>query len=751
MPISNLLLPLTSLSRIGPAFAQHLSHLISGNKIFDLLLHKPIRVEKISICPRLFEVQNDELIIIKAKVESHVKPATPRQPFKVICYNPTGYINLVFFKIFPSQIAKMKIGSEIAILGHLQRNGTENQILHPQEILPASEIEKLPQLNVIYPLTAAISQKFLRKKIHEILKKIPSENEEWINDELVKKQGWPRFDEALKNLHHFNADRCKTGFVTPSSSSVQNQVDMNDWTGLQTPSSTEHEIARQRLAYDELLAWQIAVLLAKNKSQKKKNFSRPQENLAEKFLAELPFKPTAAQLKSITEITTEIFSDKKMLRLLQGDVGSGKTIVAIAACLATISQQKQTCVIVPTTVLAKQHLAYFRRFLEKFNLTIEILTSAATKKQKAKILENLSAGKIDILISTHAVLEDDIKFQNLGLAVIDEQHRFGVMQRLKLVEKGADVDVLLMSATPIPRSLMMGLYGDMDISLLNEKPKNRQRIETLVMSAKKTGEVHEAMKRAVLRGEKIYWICPVIDSCEATVDSRQSSVVSRKSVEEKFFELTKIFGAEKVGLLHGKMKESEKEKVMAEFANCRGGPTCPPAKSNSTTGESSPAILVATTVIEVGIDVPDATIIIIENAENFGLAQLHQLRGRVGRSEKKSFCLLLYGENVPKRTFSASQPQISNQWKRLNILRQSDDGFFIAEEDLKMRGSGELLGTKQSGFPEFRIADLSCDTDLLKVAHKNAELILHRGLAETHRNLLQLFGYDDCLKVISGG
>ena len=716
-----LLKPLTSLPRVGTAVSAALTKLIGQNKIFDLLLHKPIRTEKISICPRLFEVQNDELIIVKAKVESHVKPATARQPFKVICYNPTGYINLVFFKIFPSQIAKMKIGSEIAILGHLQRLGGENQITHPQEILPANEIEKLPQLNVIYPLTAAISQKFLTKKIHEILAKIGEENEEWIDVELLKQRGWPRFGEALKNLHYFNK-----------------HIEL------------DATLARQRLAYDELLAWQIAVLLAKNKSQARKNFLQPQKNLADDFFSSLPFQLTTAQLKAISEISAEIFSHKKMLRLLQGDVGSGKTVVAISACLATISQQKQTCVIAPTTVLAKQHLAYFRKLLEKFKIRIELLTSATTKKQKAKIISDLAAGEIDVLISTHAVLEDDVKFNNLGLAVIDEQHRFGVIQRLKLVEKGADVDTLLMSATPIPRSLMMGLYGEMDISILNEKPKNRQRIETLVMSTKKIDEVHEAMKRAVLRGEKIYWICPAIEANTANISNitNETGEEGLVSVKKKFAELTKIFGAEKVGLLHGKMKESEKEKVMAAFANRRGDPCGRPQDMMA----QPPAILVATTVIEVGIDVPDATIILVENAENFGLSQLHQLRGRVGRSEKKSFCILLYGENVPKRTFSASQPQISNWWNRLNILRQSDDGFFIAEEDLKMRGSGELLGTKQSGFPEFKIADLNFDSDLLKIAHKNAQLILHRGdLEKNHRDLLQLFSYDDCLKIISGG
>ena len=692
MSIQTLLQPLSTLKRVGPTINDFLTRLVGDNKIFDLLLHKPVRAEKIMLSPRLFEVENESLVIIKAKVESHLKPATSRQPYKVICYTPSGYVNLVFFKIFPSQIAKMPIGLEIAILGNLQKIAGENQIVHPQEILPVKEIEKLPKINAIYPLGAAISQKFITQKIHETLSKLEENIEEWIDHNLLNQQRWPSFVIALKNLHYF-------------------ALEEKNYDNL-------HEIARKRLAYDELLAWQIAVSLAKSQSGEKKKFHKPEKNLAKKFLISLPFELTIAQTEAIQEISAEINSDKKMLRLLQGDVGSGKTVVAIATCLNSISQEKQTCVIAPTTVLAKQHLAYFRKLLEGSEIKIELLTSANTKKQKAKILADLIEGKIDILISTHAVLEDDVKFKKLGLAIIDEQHRFGVIQRLKLVEKGQDVDVLLMSATPIPRSLMMGLYGDMDISILNEKPKNRQPIETLVMSTKKITDVYQSIKRAVVRGEKIYWICPAIE---------ESEEVQLVSAKQKFSELSEIFGAENVALLHGKMKESEKEKVMNEFSKRDG----------------SLKILVSTTVIEVGIDVPEATVILIENSENFGLSQLHQLRGRVGRSDKKSFCILLYGEKFG-----------TNGRKRLSILRESNDGFFIAEEDLKIRGSGDLLGTKQSGFPEFKIADLTFDTDLLKIAHKNAELILHHDKklqSKKHRDLLRLFSYDDCLRMINSG
>ena len=688
-----LLEPLKSLDRVAQTLSLYLSKLIGGNKIFNLLLHKPYRLEKINFQPKLFEVQDQELIIIKGKIESHLKPAKSSQPYKIQCYNPSGYFSLVFFKIFPSQIEKLKIGTEIAVLGKIQKALNDNQINHPQQIVDAKNIEQLPKINVIYPLSLKISNKFLAYKIKEILQKIPNSCEEWIDKEFVKKTNFPSFYQALRNIHN--------------------------------PTSEDdllpNNLSRKRLAYDEFLAWQIAVLLAKNRQKDFKKFSAKVENLGEKFLNALPFEPTQAQIKTMREINNEIFSSKKMMRLLQGDVGSGKTIVAIFSALQNIAQGKQACILVPTTVLATQHFGYFSKLLQNFNLNICLLTSANTKKQKKQICEDLASGKINILISTHATLEPDVIFQNLGIAVIDEQHRFGVLQRLKIVEKGQDVDLLLMSATPIPRSLMMGLYGDMDISILDEKPKNRQKIETLIMSMKKSLELSESIKRAIEKNEKIFWICPAIEENEE---------LDLISVTKKFTELSQIFGEKNLALLHGKMKESQKEQIMKDFAD----------------ENSAIKILIATTVIEVGIDVPSATIIIIENSEHFGLAQLHQLRGRVGRSDKKSFCILLYGEKFGEKSR-----------KRLNILRESNDGFFIAEEDLKMRGSGELLGTKQSGFPEFRIADLSFDIDFLNVANKNAQLILNQDpkleleSSRKYQFLLKLFNYDECLKIINSG
>ncbi len=695
-----LTLPLSSLPRIGATLTKFLTKLVGKNRIFELLLHQPLRAEKITFQPNLFQIPNNSLIAITAKVESHLKPINSRHPYKIICHTKSGYLNLIFFKIFPSQLEKMAIGKEIAILGILQKTGDGNNITHPQEILPASAFDQMPQTNLIYPLGAAITQKFLTQKIREALAKIPQNNADWINLELLRKQSWPNFFEALKKIHNPQSD---ADFLP------------------QNP-------ARRRLAYDELLAWQIAINFVKINFQRKKISQKRDKSQIQNFLSSLPFQPTKPQLKAIEEICNEIGSDKKMLRLLQGDVGSGKTIVAIASCLQTIAQNQQACVLAPTTVLAKQHFNYFKNFLSQFEIKIALLTSATTKKQKSKICTDLISGENQILISTHAALEDDVRFCKLGLAIIDEQHRFGVIQRLKLIEKGDSVDTLLMSATPIPRSLMMALYGDMDISILNEKPKNRQKIETLIMSAKKTADIFAAIKRTIERDEKIYWVCPAIEkNAEPESSEVDLSAKNLANVTEKYEELVKNFGSEKVALLHGKMKEAQKDKIMQDFAQKNG----------------DLKILVSTTVIEVGIDISEATVIIIENAENFGLSQLHQLRGRVGRSEKKSFCILLYGEK-----FGLKQRQ------RLNILRESNDGFLIAEEDLKMRGSGELVGTKQSGFPEFKIANLVFDSDLLKIANKQAQIELSKDPKlenQKNRELLELFEYDNCLKIVASG
>lgn len=693
--------PITNLKGVGKSLGEYLSKLIEGEQVIDLLLHFPHRLEKINFEPDLRTVQDQELILVKGKVQAHQPPARSSQPFKIICYNPTGFFTLVFFKIFPSQLEKLKIGEEIAIVGKIQKHLNDNQINHPQHILALDKIHEIQKFNIIYPLSQKLSNKFIAYQIQQILKQIPKSCEEWIDSDFVKRLNFPTFYQALRLVHN-----------------PQNQDDLN-------PNNP----ALQRLAFDEILASQLAMIMAKNRQKGSKEFQPNQQFLGEKFLNSLPFTPTNAQLKAINEINQEIFSSKKITRLIQGDVGSGKTIIAIFLALQNIAQGKQVSVLVPTTVLAKQHFEYFKKLLVNFDVSIEILTSATTKKQKKLLLEKLVNGEISILISTHAVLEDDVQFKKLGIAIIDEQHRFGVLQRLKIVEKGENVDLILMSATPIPRSLMLGLYGDMEISVIDEKPKNRQKIETTIMSKNKAKELYLSLQKAINNQEKIYWICPAID--ENNEEELTQNNLDLTSVLQKHQEISNYFKASKVGLLHGKMKESEKEKIMQDFANNQA---------------DSAQILVATTVIEVGIDVPSATIIVIENAEHFGLAQLHQLRGRVGRSDKKSYCILLYGKKYGK-----------NSQERLNILRQSNDGFFIAEEDLKMRGSGEMLGTKQSGFPDFYIANLSLHHHFFSYANLQAKNILAKDpqlkleINKKYQFLLRLFKYDECLRIINSG
>ena len=854
--INLLLSPNSSLTGVGSKISTQLKTLVGRGRVFDLLLHQPSRIEKVNLFPRLFEVEAGQKVAAKVKVESHVKPYSPRQPFKVVCYSPTGYVNLIFFKVFPSQIAKMAVGKELVVSGTLQKGPSgENQITHP-DISEISDSSKKESLDVIYPLNYAISNKFLRSKILQILSKFKSldvrksgitgdttfvedlsstthstkvgsggnlkdstthstmgstnlkvgdrsnysttsstisdnanstspqigagfgdgiisstssgvdrdlanstmgsttfknnvsdggplssaqgshskalDNSttgstisdtthstmdsttfEWIESELMREKNWPDFFTALEHLHYVFGD-------------VGNARYLKLW-----------QIARQRLAYDELLAWQIGMMITKDRAKPVKEFVGVGNDRSGELIESLEFELTDDQIKVISEIESEMNSTKKMLRLLQGDVGSGKTIVAMVCALKKIAAGKQVCLLVPTTVLAKQHFGYFKRHLQGFDLGVEILTSATTKKQKEKICAKLLDGSMDIIVSTHAVLEDDVKFKDLGLAIIDEQHRFGVIQRLKLLEKSPNIDALLMSATPIPRSLMMALYGDMDISSIKQKPKNRQEIMTVIMSRGRCEEIYESMRGTIESGQKIYWICPAIEKEEEEKKEEKDVILLNPSepeddldlttVKERSEELAKFFDSGKIAVVHGKMKEREKSKVMEEFAN----------------PESGVDILVATTVIEVGVDVGLATVIIIENAEHFGLAQLHQLRGRVGRSDRKSFCILLYGK---KFGLKARQ--------RLNILKQSNDGFFIAEEDLKLRGGGEMLGTKQSGLPLFKIADLDQDADLLKLAHNQAKDSFDKkslNIENSYSSLLKLFSYDELINVIKSG
>ena len=719
---------LQSLPNTGDSLAKLLSRLINGNRVVDILYHQPHSFTSKKFLPLLYQVINKDIIITKVKVESHIKPVVRNQPFRVRCFCPSGYLTLTFFKTFPGYINKyFAIGSEIAVSGVVEKFNDELQISHPEYIFPAKMIDKIPKIEVIYPLTNGINQKLLRNRIFFAIDKIINPPE-WISKKLLKKQNWTNWKQAITTLHNPN-------IPIHLQSDNQSIINQNQDLSLPNPNITEDnsqnvdrkKLALQRLAFDELLASQIANLITKKYLNNKNGKALTTNNiLRDKLINHLPFQLTNGQKKVLAEIDQDLTSDKRMLRLLQGDVGSGKTIVAFLAMLTAVENKKQAVIICPITLLALQHNKNLQIFAKQIGIKIAILTSKTTKKIRAKILEEIKNGQINILIGTHAILEPDIIFKDLALIIIDEQHRFGVIQRMKLVEKGNDADVLLMSATPIPRSLMMTFYGDMDISILNEKPQDRIAIDTRVFSQNKEAEILTAICRAINNDEKIYWICPLIEKKDEDLSTEIMQDYDLSNVTAKYDQFKNKFGEEKVGLIHGKMKDKDKDKIMTEFI------------------DGKTQILIATTVIEVGIDVKDASIIVIENCENFGLSQLHQLRGRVGRSNKQSYCILLYGK---KLSYNGKQ--------RLAIMKNSNDGFFIAEEDLKLRGSGEKLGIKQSGTPEYKIANLDSDFNLLDLASRYAKFLLEDDRAminkESLKTLLKIFKYDECVKLIVSG
>jgi ATP-dependent DNA helicase RecG len=543
----------------------------------------------------------------------------------------------------------------------------------------------------VYPLTAGLSPKILGRAIRAAVERLP-DLAEWQDAAWKKKHGWPDFSTALKALH------------SPQNSEV--------------PSISSP--ARLRLAYDELLANQLALSLVRGHMKRAAGRSFAGDGTRQaKIIGALPYKLTGGQAFANAEIHADMTSPSRMLRLLQGDVGSGKTIVALLALATAVECGAQGTFMVPTEILARQHLASLTPLCAAAGIAIAVLTGREKGKQREDILERLAAGRIDILIGTHALFQEGVEFRNLGLVVIDEQHRFGVHQRLALQAKaGSATDLLVMTATPIPRTLALTVYGDMDVSKLTEKPAGRLPIDTRVLPLERLDEVLAGLGRSIKSGQRAYWVCPLVEGSE---------LVDLAAAEDRFEHLEQRFPG-RVGLIHGRLKGPAKDAVMADF------------KSGALD------ILVSTTVIEVGVDVPEASIVVIENTERFGLAQLHQLRGRVGRGAAKSTCLLLYQEPLGETAKA-----------RLTIMRETEDGFRIAEEDLRLRGAGEMLGTQQAGLPLFRIADLAAHGDLLAAARDDAALILGRDAelksarGEALRSLLYLFERDEAVKLLSAG
>lgn len=681
----------TTLPGIGPRNGKYLERLVGGPKVWDVLCHLPIDFVDRSHTPTLGEARPGEIATLSLKVVNHIPNPRRNLPYRIACKDETGTIQLIFFHANKDWLFKQfPNGADIVVSGKIETYNGKLQMVHPDASGKAEDIDQIAKMEPIYPLTSGITNKAVSKAIQAALGELPK-LPEWLDADFKKQNGLPDWHKAIDKVH------------SPE-------------TGRDLLPDTK---ARQRLAYDEFLANQVALGLVRLRQQKKKGRALPTtHDLRRPFLDSLPFSLTGAQERCIRDIDSDMASNNRLMRLLQGDVGSGKTVVAAIAMLNAIENGAQAALMAPTEILARQHADTLCPMLKKIGVRALTLTGRDKGKSRDNMLEQIKSGAAQVVIGTHALFQKDVEFDDLGLAVIDEQHRFGVHQRMSLSSKGAAVDVLVMTATPIPRTLSLTAYGDMEVSQIDEKPPGRKPIDTRILSNERIPEMVESLKKKIDNGSRIYWVCPLVE---------ESDVLDVSAAKERFEILESLFG-ERVGLVHGRMKAQEKDEVMAKFA---GGDL---------------DILVATTVIEVGVNVPEATIMVIEHAERFGLAQLHQLRGRVGRGADKSFCFLLHAGKLGETAK-----------ERLKTMRETEDGFLIAEKDLKLRGGGEVLGTRQSGMPEFKLADIATHSDLLVTARDDAKLILskdpdlngERGRAV--KTLLYLFERDQAIQYLQSG
>lgn len=697
----NLFSSVSSLQGVGPRIGEKIEKL-TGPFIIDLIWHFPSGILDRTYSPEIKDIEIGRVVTLTVNINSH-RPSPKnkkRIPYKVFCSDKTGDISLVFFQSRKDYLQKILPVGEIRVVsGNVEVFDKQLQMTHPDIITTTSHIDEVKKIHPVYPLTDGISQNVLRRIINDSLQLTP-EIPEWLDPALVIKKKWPSWNNAIRKTH--------------------SPINVKDLDPLNK--------ARERLAYDELLARQISIQLVRGRNIKRKGLSiKANGNLRKKLTDQLSFELTNSQKRAIKEIVSDMASKKRMLRLLQGDVGSGKTIVALMSILDAIEFGKQAALMAPTEVLAHQHYSTIEPFLKKINITCAVLTGKDKGKSRKKILENIANGSTSLIIGTHALFQQEIVFCDLGIAVVDEQQRFGVHQRLLLANKGIAVDVLLMTATPIPRTLMLAFYGDLEESTLTEKPKGHNPVDTRLISLNRMEDVYKAIGRKLSIKAKIFWVCPLIE---------ESKKLDISAATERHRKLKSIFGSN-VGLIHGQMSQDEKLDIMSRFSI-----------SNTGNNNNSNALdlLVSTTVIEVGVDIPEASIMVIEHAERFGLSQLHQLRGRIGRDGQRSTCLLLYSNNLGETARS-----------RLMILRKTNDGFLIAEEDLKIRGSGDLLGTQQSGFPEFKVANIEEHKHLLSIARDEAKLLIGKDptLVSSRGNalktLLYLFQCDDSIRLIQAG
>ena len=687
----------TTISGVGPRMAQLLKKAlrlppgVAAPRVVDLIWHAPTGLIDRRATPTVAEAMPGTIATLEVRVLRHKPPprGNSRAPYKVSCEDDSGRLDLVFFhaerKFIERQLPE---GAIRFVSGRIEAYGEQRQMVHPDYIVAPENRDDLPKMEPVYPLTAGLSGKVLSKAVRQAVARCP-EVPEWQEPQWLATRVWPPFASAVRGLH-----------VPATAEDISTAGP--GW---------------QRLAYDELLAGQLALALVRLGQKNQPGRSITGDGRIRARIADaLPFALTNSQRTALHEITADLAASHRMLRLLQGDVGSGKTLVALMTMAVAVEAGAQAALMAPTEVLARQHAETIAPLAEKAGLTIGLITGREKGRPRKEVLARLAAGDIDILIGTHALFQDDVVFKDLAVAVIDEQHRFGVQQRLALQSKGSagGANVLVMTATPIPRTLLMTHFGDLDVSRLTEKPPGRKPIKTTMPPLERLEDVVDALKRAIQGGAQVYWVCPLIESSEKS---------ELAAAEERHAHLVQHFG-DMVGLMHGAMAGDAKDTVMAYFS------------------AGTLKILVSTTVIEVGVNVPNATVMVIEHAERFGLAQLHQLRGRVGRGDRQSYCMLLY-----------KSPLGETARQRLEMMCETEDGFLIAEKDLDLRGGGEVLGTRQSGLPEYRIANVSNFADLVAAARDDACLIVERDpklvseRGRALRTLLYLFECDEAVKL----
>ena len=673
--------PLSTLPGLGPRLSALMVKLVGGESLRDVLFHLPIEFIDRRLTPSLAEALPGQVATLRVEVVRHDEPTRKGQPWRVAVTDGTGFAEIVLFHA--ARLSQFPVGARLIIAGKLERFQDRLVMAHPDQVMSIAQEKEFPWIEPIWPLAAGITPRTMRKAALGALARLP-EFPEWQDKSVLAKRAWPGFGAALRALHA--------------------PVEMPDGR------------PRERLAYDELLARQIAFALVRGRRRRQAGRAMAGDGrLRAVALRKFGFAPTPGQLRALAEIDVDMAAPHRMRRLLQGDVGSGKTLVALLACLRAVEAGAQAAVMAPTEILAQQHFATFRRLSP---VPVALLTGSVKGAARREVLAGTNDGSIPILIGTHAIFQKDVAFHDLGLAVIDEQHKFGVDQRLALGAKGEMVDLLVMTATPIPRTLLLTHWAEMDVSRITEKPKGRQEITTTMHRVSDLPKVEAAIARAIAAGGRVYWVCPLVS---------ESETLDITATEIRFAELQRRFGAA-VAMAHGQMESAARDTALYEFA------------------AGNKIILVATTVIEVGVDVPEANVMVIEHAERFGLAQLHQLRGRVGRGQAKSFCLLLHDDKLG---------QTARQ--RLSILRDTEDGFLISDEDFRLRGAGEYLGTRQSGLPGYRLADAEKDGELLRMAHKDAEMILQKdpqlegARGKALRILLNLFDQRDAISTVNAG